>query len=150
MPTESDFLSAADMLARAATSIHAVPSSVDRAFGSHVTAGGQLTLEIETLLMITQISCGNDDGDLDSLAALCRERAAVVSAYSDALGVYGSQMLSYEWAADRWQRNYSDYAQDPQSYAHPGSRPAMPVRPQKPAAWVELQTRSSGSHRLVG
>ncbi len=138
MPTESDFLSAADMLAQAGTSIHAMPSSVGRAFGSHVTAGGQLTLEIDTLLMSTQISCSNDGGDLDSLAVLCRERAAVVAAYSEALGVYSSQMQSYEWAADRWQRNYSDYAQDPQSYAHPGSRPAMPVRPQKPAAWVDL------------
>ena len=138
MPTESDFLSAADMLARAGTSIHAVPSSVGRESGPHVTAGGQLSQEIDALVMITQISCSNDGGDLDSLAALCRERAAVVAAYSDALGVYSSQMQSYEWSADRWQRNYSVYAQDPQSYAHPGSRPAMPARPQKPAAWVEV------------
>ncbi len=137
MPTESDFLSAADMLARAGTGVHAVPSSVRHAFGSHVTIGGQLTQEIDALLATTQMSCSSNGEDLDSLAALCRERAAVVAAYSDALEVYSSRIQSYEWAADRWQRNYSDYAQDPQSYAHPGSRPAMPVRPQKPAAWVE-------------
>lgn len=138
MPTEYDLFSAASMLSRAGTSVHAVPSSVDRAFDSRVTTGGQLTLEIDALLAATQMSCSSDGEDLDSLAALCRERAAVIGAYADALGVHTSRMHSYEWAADRWQRNYSNHALDPQSYAHPGPRPTMPVRPNKPAAWVEL------------
>ena len=111
MPTESDLHNAADMLDRAGTSVHAVPSSVGRAFDSRVTTGGRLTLEIDALLAATQMSCSSDGEDLDSLAALCRERAAVIGAYADALGVYSSRMQSYEWAADRWQRNYSDHAQ---------------------------------------
>lgn len=138
MPTESDFLYAADMLDRAGNSAHAVPSSVSGAFGSHVAIGGQLTLDINSLLTTTQVSCASDGEDLASLAQLCRERAAVVGAYADALGLYGSQMQNYAWAADRWQRNYSDFQHNPTGYAHPGSRPAMPARPQKPAPWVEL------------
>ena len=138
MPNESDFLSAADILSRAGTSVHAAPSSVGRAFGSHVTTGGQLTLQIEALLVTHRMRCSSDGEELDSLAALCKERAAVVASYADALGAHTSRMQSYEWAADRWQRNYSDYAKDPQSYAAPGTRPTMPVRPRKPAEWVEL------------
>ncbi|NNF54059.1 MAG: hypothetical protein HKN03_06390 [Acidimicrobiales bacterium] len=138
MPTESDFLSAADLLVGAGASIDAVAGPVGVAFGSQVLTGGQLTAEIEELLATTRTSCTSDADDLDALAALCRERAAVVAAYADAVAVYGSRMQTYAWAADRWQRNYSDYLQDPDSYGDPGSPPALPLRPQAPAPWVEL------------
>ncbi len=138
MPTESDFLSAADMLGRAGISVHAIPNSVSSAFGSHVTIGGQLTLDINSLLMTTQVTCARDGEELNSLAVLCRERAAMVAAYAAALEVYTGRMQSYEWTADRWQRNYSNFVQDPSGFGHPGPRPSMPVRPQKPAPWMEL------------
>lgn len=138
MPTESDFLSAADLLAAAGASVDAVPGPVRVAFGSQVLTGGQLTEEIEALLATTQTGCTSDAEGLDSLAALCKERAAVVAAYAEAVAVYGCRLQSYEWAADRWQRNYSDFLHNPEDYGDPGSRPAMPLRPPKPAPWVDL------------
>ncbi len=138
MPTESDFLAAAAMFDDAGLVISAVPGEVTMVFGSDVCIGGQLTLEIDDLLEVTRIGCRSDDRAFEAMATLCRERAAIVAGYAAALGIYNSKLQSYEWGISRWERNRSDYLNDPSTYTDPGRRPDAPVRPGRPASWVDL------------
>ena len=138
MPTEREFLDAAQLFDNAGGEVSDVPSLVAGAFGPDVATGGQLTLEIDALITQTSGACRADDGALEELAALCRERAAVVAQYAADMAAYNTRLRNHNYAYNRWLGDVSDWETDPEMNRHPGSRPRPPYRPSTPPNWVEL------------
>lgn len=138
MPTEREFLDAAQLFDNAGGEVSDVPSLVAGAFGPDVVTGGQLTLEIDALITQTTGACGADNGSLDELARICRERAEVVAQYAANMATYATRLRNHDYAYNRWLGDVRDWEDDPEINRHPGHRPRPPYRPTKPSSWVEI------------
>ena len=137
MPTEREFLDAAKLFDNAGDEVSDVPNLVASAFGPDVATGGQLALEIDALITQTTGACNADDGALDDLARLCRERAEIVAHYAVDVRSYNTRLSSHSYAYNRWLGDVREWEDDPDINHHPGNRPNPPHRPNKPASWVE-------------
>ncbi len=138
MPTESDFLHAARLFEEASDEVSATPNLIAGSFGPDVLTGGQLAMEVDLFVTRVENECAADAVELAELATLCRERAAVVAAYAEAMNHFTSRSLSHSYAYDRWLGDLRDWEQSPETHDHPGRRPTPPSRPNRPAAWVEI------------
>lgn len=138
MPTEREFLDAAQLFDSAGDEVSDVPNLVAGAFGPDVATGGQLTLEIDALITQTNGACAADDSALEELARLCRERAEIVAQYAADMRSYNARLNTYNYSFNRWLGDVRDWESDPEVHQHPGSRPWPPRRPATPPAWVEI------------
>ncbi len=138
MPTEREFLDAAQLFDDAGDEVSDVPNLVAGAFGPDVATGGQLALEIESLITETHGACDADDSALEELARICRERAEVVAQYAADMRSYNLRLNNYNYAYNRWLGDVREWEHDSEVHRHPGNRPRPPHRPASPADWVEI------------
>ncbi len=122
MPTAVDFEIAATSLADAAEDVARLVGTCSPYLGPDVVNGGALAELVEITLAVSDQNLREASTSLDSLAALCRQRAAICRAYDN-------ELLSYQRELNRWI--------DQRASLPPGEVvPARPNPPPAPPPWV--------------
>ena len=105
-----------------------------------VIVGGRVAVTVDVAIRTSEANALAVAGMLRGLADECALRAQVCRSYEAALGVHASAVERWEAAQRSYRRDVASYeaAGDGDVVRRLGLPPAPPVRPPRPASWVEV------------
>ena len=139
MPTQAEFLQAAQMLRGAATEVGDLTAAAVAADVGSILFGGALGRQVPDRIAEAAAVAASCQADIEAAAELCEERAAIIGDYLTELNVYDARYSSYLTSLSYWQRAYDDWYHGGGELAYPGYPPTPPTPPVAPPAWADVR-----------